>query len=630
VRQPSFFCMALRRPRFEAAIEATDVLDHSPATSQADRRFSTATLGLVSLAGVVAGIASGFAVANSDVLTHPIATGVARGLTVASAVSVGCYMAARRANLGFAGLLIAAGFVFGLGALVASTDPRVFALGRIVLALLWVLLFYLFLSFPAGRIEGRAAHRVMITILVMTALLWVPVVLFAHRLPLGGGFLDCRGACPPNGLMVLSSSRAVGDGFSTAADVWSVVTLVVTAILVAGRLRGGSRLVRRALAPPLLAMCALLAITALRVALSRAGAGVEAAGWAARAVALALPFSFLLGMAQGRLLSGDAARDLLGGLGHDTASAADTRDVLARALDDPTLRLAIWLPESRRYIDAEGATIQISEDRSEQAIWQVSTNGQPLALIIHDPALDAQPDLAKAATNACRVSLENARLEARLWASIRELRDSRERIVSAADAERRRIERDLHDGTQLRLIALQLRLALLLDQGSPDKAILRQLEAEVDEALDELSALVHGIFPPVLAERGLVEALKAMALSAPIRTRIDAQDVGRLAPEIELAIYFCCNEAVQNTAKHAGLDATALIRLREDAGRLEFEVRDDGRGFEPQTKLSRSGLTNMRDRVGAAGGELQIHSAPGRGTTILGSFPHPRAQEHGP
>jgi signal transduction histidine kinase len=586
----------------------------------------------VLLAGVVAGIASGFAVANSHVLAHPIATGVARGLTVASAVWVGCYMGARRPKLRFAGLLIASGFVFGLGTLVASADPRVFALGRIVIALLWALLFYLFLSFPAGRIEGRTAQWAMIAMLVMTALLWVPIVLLAHRLPLGGVFVNCRGACPPNGLMVVSGSQAVGDGFSTAADVWNVVILVVGAILVAGRLRGGSRLVRRALAPPLLAMCALLAITALRVALSHAGvaAGVAAAGWAGLAVVVGLPFSFLLGMAIGRLLVGDAVRDLLGDLGHDGASAAGTRDVLARALDDPTLRLAVWLPESRRYVDAEGAAMQIPEDRSEQAIWQVSTDGEPLALIIHDPALDAQPDLAKAAVAACRLSLENARLEARLWASIRELRDSRGRIVSAADAERRRIERDLHDGTQLRLIALRLRLALLFDQGSPDVAVLRQLEAEVEDALDELHALVHGIFPPVLAAQGLVEALKAMALNAPIRTRIDAHDVSRLAPEIESAIYFCCNEAVQNTAKHVGPGATALIRLREHAGRLEFEVRDDGAGFEPKTEPPGSGLTNMRDRVGATGGKLEIQSAPGRGTTILGSFPDPRAEGHHP
>jgi signal transduction histidine kinase len=471
----------------------------------------------------------------------------------------------------------------------------------------------------------------MIAMVVMTTVLWVPVVLFAHRLPLGGAFFDCRSACPPNGLQVIAGSQAIGDAFSRAANVWDAIILVVGAILVAGRLRGGSHLVRRALAPPLLAMCAILAINALRLALAgvSGAAGLrQAAGWAGRAVVVALPFSFLVGMVMGRLLAGNASRDLLASLSNERASRAGIRDILARALDDPSLILAVWLPESHRYVDAAGAATQIPEEGSGSSSWQVDKDGEPLALIIHDSALDDQPELAKAAVAACRLSLENARLETRLWASVRELRDFRERAVSAADAERRRIERDLHDGTHQRLVALQLKLAVLFDQGVPDKAVLHQLEVEAEATLDELRALTHGIFPPVLAERGVVDALKAMAAVAPLRTRIDAREVGRLSPEIESTIYFCCNEAVQNAAKHGGPQATVLIRLGQEAGRVAFEVRDEGAGFDPRTKPSGGGLTNMRDRVGAAGGELQIYSAPGRGTTIVGSLPVPLTEEH--
>ena len=607
------------------------MLDQRSANWQVAGLSSRTVLGLLSLAGLVAGVASGWAGANSDVLAHPVATGVARGLFVASAVWVGCYMWARRPSLRFARLVVASGFWFGATTMIASADPSVFALGRVVVALFWVLLLYLFLSFPTGRINERKARWTMSAMVVMTVVLWVPIVLFAHRLPIGGGFVDCRGgACPSNGLMVVSGSATVGNAFSTAANAWAIVILVVGGILVAGRLRGGSRLVRRTLAPPLLAMCALLAVTALRVALSDVGTpGVlQATGWAGRAVAVALPFSFLLGMLMGRLLAGEASRDLLGGLGYEQANAAGTRDVLAHALDDPSLRLAVWLPESRCYVDPAGAEIQIPAEGSGRSIWDVGEDGQPMALIIHDPALDELPNLGDAAAAACRLSLVNARREARLLASIGELRDSRGRVVRAADAERRRIERDLHDGAQQRLVALQLRLAVLFDQDSPDKAVLRQLEAEAEAASDELRALVHGIYPPVLAERGVAEALRVMALAAPIRTQIDAQDVGRLVPEIESTIYFCCHEAVQNAAKHAGIHATVLIHLREHAGVVTFEVRDDGAGFDPTTEPPGSGLSNLRDRVGAAGGELEIYSAPGRGTTIVGSIPAPRGEQH--
>jgi signal transduction histidine kinase len=592
---------------------------------------SRAVLGLLSLAGLIAGVASGWACANSDVLAHPVATGVARGLIVASMVWVGCYMWARRPTLRFARLLVATGFWFGAGTMIASADRSVFALGRVVIAVFWVLLLYLFLSFPTGRIIERKARWAMSAMAVMTVLLWVPIVLFAQRLPVGGAFVDCRGgACPRNGLMVVSGSPTVGDAFATAANVWTVMILIVGAILVAGRLRGGSRLVRRTLAPPLLVMCAILAITALRVALSHTAAPValQAAGWVVRAVSVALPFSFLLGMLMGRVLAGEASHDLLRGLGYDQANAVGTRDVLAHALDDPSLRLAVWMPESRCYVDPAGVKIQIPAEGSGRSIWEVGEDGQPLALIIHDPALDELPNLGDAAVAACRLSLVNARLEVRLLASIGELRDSRGRVVSAADAERRRIERDLHDGTQQRLVALQLRLAVLFDEGSPDKAIVRQLEAEAEAALDELRALVHGIYPPVLAERGVAEALRVMALTAPIRTQVDAQDVGHLAPEIESMIYFCCHEAVQNAAKHAGIHATVVIGLREHAGGVTFEVRDDGAGFDLTSEPPSSGLSNLRDRVGAVGGDLEIYSAPGRGTTIVGSVPAPPGEQH--
>jgi signal transduction histidine kinase len=606
------------------------VLDpRSAKLGRAGLRWRT-TLGVLAFAGLVAGVATGVSVAQSDLLVQPIATGFSRGLTVVLGVWVGCYMWARSPHLRFAALIVASAFLLGLGGMVASADPDVFALGRLVTAVLWVLVFYLFLSFPTGRITEAGARWAMTAMAVATVLLWLPILLFARRLPLGGTLVDCRHACPPNGLMVFPDAGGLGDAFSKAAELSTIPILLVGAILLAKRLRVGSSLVRRALAPPLLAMSAILAVTAVRIALSDAHANVglqEAAAWAGRVAIVAFPFSFLLGMFMGRLLSGEASRNLLD-LVRERASSASIRDALALALDDSSLSVAVWLSDSRGYVDARGSGIEIPDEGSGRSIWRIDEDGEPQAVIIHDPGLDDVPGLADAAVAAYRLSLENARTEARLWASIHDLRQSRERVVRGADAERRRIERELHDGTQQRLAALQVKLAVLFHQAGPDKAVLRQLEAEAESALDELRGVVHRIYPPVLADRGLIEALKAMSLMAAVPTRVDAQDVGRMAPHIESTIYLCCNEAVQNAAKHGGPEATVLIRLRRRGGLLTFEARDAGAGFDPNVTVSGTGLSTMRDRVRATGGELEIHSAPGGGTTIVGTFPC--AENHRP
>jgi signal transduction histidine kinase len=220
----------------------------------------------------------------------------------------------------------------------------------------------------------------------------------------------------------------------------------------------------------------------------------------------------------------------------------------------------------------------------------------------------------------------NRTLEARVDEQVRELRASRTRVVVAADAERRRIERDLHDGAQQHLIglAIQLRLVGELADSHPEKAkeLLRGLDDEVQATLEHLRDLAHGIYPPLLQDRGLPDALAAAALRAPIDARVDARGLGRYPPDVEATVYFCCLEALQNAAKHAGAGATAAIRVHTSEGSLSFEVTDDGSGFDVGGRRTGGvGMTNMRDRVGALGGSLYLDSAPGAGTTISGTIP---------
>jgi signal transduction histidine kinase len=221
-------------------------------------------------------------------------------------------------------------------------------------------------------------------------------------------------------------------------------------------------------------------------------------------------------------------------------------------------------------------------------------------------------------------ALENERLGSELRSSLRELKESRARIVSSADRERQRIERDLHDGAQQSLVALRIRLELAgqLSGETPARAaqLLGDLGTELDQALEQVRSLARGVYPSLLADRGLNEALRAAALRNPVRTTVDTDGIGRYRPEIEAAVYFCCLEGMQNAMKHAvGVETISVsLAVKED---LRFEVRDDGAGFAETELASGTGLTNMRDRLAAVGGLLVVATTPGTGTCVSGTVP---------
>jgi len=220
--------------------------------------------------------------------------------------------------------------------------------------------------------------------------------------------------------------------------------------------------------------------------------------------------------------------------------------------------------------------------------------------------------------------LKNVGLTADLQRLLEELRLSRQRLVSAQDAERRRLERNLHDGAQQHLVALKVKLGLaeMLALKDPDKAkaTLQQLKADADEALETLRDLARGIYPPLLAEKGLAIALESQARKATLPVTVEADGLGRYPQEMEATVYFCVLEALQNVQKYANA-AHATVRLREDGGALRFEIADDGCGFDVATARRGSGLQNMADRLDAAGGALNIESTHGSGTTLRGSIP---------
>ncbi len=220
--------------------------------------------------------------------------------------------------------------------------------------------------------------------------------------------------------------------------------------------------------------------------------------------------------------------------------------------------------------------------------------------------------------------LKNVRLSADLRARLDELRASRQRLVSAQDLERRRLERNLHDGAQQYLVALKVKLGLagMLLSSDPARAAhtLSQLKSDADEALETLRDLARGIYPPLLADKGLNVALESQARKAAVPVIVEAEGIGRYSQEVEATVYFCVLEALQNVQKYAGA-THVLVCLRADGEALTFSVTDDGAGFDSAAAKKGAGLTNMSDRLDALGGTLAVTSVPGRGTRVHGSLP---------
>ena len=301
--------------------------------------------------------------------------------------------------------------------------------------------------------------------------------------------------------------------------------------------------------------------------------------------------------------------------------------IIANARVSGSAWAKVWMPAL-----VEGRTL------AALRIAPVGVSGRLLALIVVErsrrgDALAADADMTlEELAREVGAGLNKQRLDAALRASLEQLRRqadelqaSRARIVVAADAERRRIERDLHDGAQQYLVAIAVKARLIQQLTRTDPAggaaLTQDLVRDVESALDELRTLAQGIYPPLLSSAGLAEALAAACRRMPIRVQLEADGVGRYQPELEAAVYYCCLEALQNASKHAGDGTSATVKLWVESRSLRFEVNDDGVGFDMDQKASGAGLTNMSDRLGAVGGTLRVESAPGAGTHVQGAVP---------
>jgi signal transduction histidine kinase len=517
-------------------------------------------------------------------------------------------------------VLIFTGFAWFASILSDAHNPVLFTAGEAVYPIYYAGFLYLILSFPAGRLQGRLDRALMaVTIALVTAGQWAWLLFADSRR------LICR-TCPAN-LLEVAHQDAVARLLYSLRGICVLAVAVTGIALLAIRWRQASRPQRLAVMPVALAgVAAIVALTAAYVSgVLGVGSGNAFAGagyYAAAAVSVAVLVVFL----QRRLAQG-AVAGLLAELGRP-GTAVDLRQALSRALGDPSLTLAYWYPAESRYVGTDGRPIEIAEAGAEGRSTLIERDGQPIAMVIHDPALQYNPRLVDSVCAAAGLSLDNERLAAELRARLMELQESRTRLVTAADEARRRIERNLHDGAQQQLVALRISLGLArqLVASSPGEAaeLLAQTEQQAADALSDLRELAHGIYPPLLADLGLRAALDAQAGKAALPVTVEASGIDRYAQEIEAAVYFCVLEALQNTAKYAHA-SSARITLGHDGRDLAFTVEDDGAGFAPASTPKGTGLQGISDRLAALNGTLDITSAPGHGTRVAGRVPAPPA-----
>jgi signal transduction histidine kinase len=391
------------------------------------------------------------------------------------------------------------------------------------------------------------------------------------------------------------------------------------------RWRRASPAQRRFLVPVYSAGVAVTFLLIVLVALQAGGLDPDALDviWVISMVPFALvPFLFLATLVRARMVGSGAVGELMARLG-EAPRRGELRDALAEALGDPSLELVYWLPEDSRFVDARGHPVELPESGSGRAVTRVEREGEWVAAIVQDAVVaDGQGGWLEAIGAAASLALENERLDAELRSKVEELRASRRRMLSIGLEERRRLERDLHDGAQQRLVSMALNMRLartrLRDDPASAERLLDGAGDELESALGELRELARGIHPAVLSDRGLGTALETLAARAPLPVELGRLPRERLPEAVELAAYFVVSEALTNVAKYAAA-THALVDVERVDGRLVVRVADDGvGGADPGLG---TGLRGLADRLAVIEGRLEIDSAPGHGTTVTARIP---------
>jgi signal transduction histidine kinase len=530
-------------------------------------------------------------------------------------IGTGAFAWWRRPLNRFGLLMTAVGFAWFIGEMTESNDAVVYTIASYVGPLYLVLVIHLVLAFPTGRLD--AVGRAIVAGAYVTAyVLTLPVFL------LDGDLNGPKGA--PHNAFVIAHEPAIANAVDVATSVLGFGLAAATAWVLIRRRSEATPPQRRAQAPMLWSGLVVIVFLGLVFAGNTLGVPDDVVGVLGLVgfVAFAiLPFAFLAGLLRTRYSRAGAVGELIERLNAPDMQTG-LRGALAEALGDPTLELVYWRASAGWYVTRTGHRVELPAPDAGRAVAEVERDGRRVGAIIHDAALAEDPTLVRAAAAAAALQLENERLDAELRARVEELQSSRARLVEVTMGERRRLERDLHDGAQQRLVALSIQLALarrrLADDPDTAGRLLDAARTELEQALEELRELARGIHPAILTDRGLGAALQALAERAPVAVDLHQMPEDRLPPAVEAAAYFVVAESLTNVAKYASAEH-ASVRVGREDGYAVVEVRDDGvGGADP---AAGSGLRGMADRLAALDGRLEVHSPPGGGTVIRANIP---------
>jgi signal transduction histidine kinase len=586
------------------------------------------TAAAIAAAVILAATAAAVSLANTEA-EHRAFLAVINALTIATLIGVGLFAWRREPQNRFGRLLVIAGLGWFLVSMSASSSPLLYSVGRVSAWGEEVLLIYLFLSYPFGRLPDGPSRLVVGVAAATVALLFVPTALLVSQFPVPSPYSLCTDDCPANALALASSEPEFIDAVvRPVRDFLAAGAFLGTALILGFRVSTSTLPMRHTVSPVLVAAAFGAMVAFVYVGVRRAGIASDATLETLAAVrSLTTPVAavgFLVGLLAWQLREARALEQLA----LASASSATPRELqalLARTLEDPTLEIRYCSDGlDRRWRDVDGDPVSRPAESGEKALVFVEGAGSTTVAILCDPGLGIQRGMVEAAGSWIGTSLERQRLNGLLRESLRDVESSRRRLATAAASERRRIERDLHDGAQQRLVTLRIQLELAEEELARDPEAgarrLHELGPSVDSVIDDVRSLARGIYPPLLADAGLGEALKAVAAREAMPVNVLADDAARYPLEIESAVYFCCLEALQNAAKHSG-GASVSIDIKAIADSLRFEVRDEGAGFIVSRDNGGAGLTNMRDRIAAVGGVLVVDSSPGHGTRVSGEVP---------
>jgi signal transduction histidine kinase len=565
-----------------------------------------AQLWLVGIAGLLLAVAAGTATATSHHADLRGLNATFGTLIGVSFVATGLYAWSRRPDNRVGMLMVATGFTWAAVGLSQANSPLIFSIGLAVGPLYLVFVTWLVLVFPDGRVHSRLARWLLIAG-------FVDVLLFYEL----GVLLDLDeglGRNGPDNLFAIVHAPGVARVFDTTSAALGAIIIGWVIALIVRRRRAASPVVRRAGAPVLWTGLICLSLISLSLAVASSGVSDVAHGVCsslAMLAFLALPFAYLAGLVRSRYARAGTVGDVLAAL----SSRAALRDTLAEALGDPSLRLVYW---TGRWVDREGQPVELPTN----GVTEVERDDERIGAIVHDPALDDEPELVEAVAAAAALAMENERLEAELRARVVELQESRAKLIEVSMAERRRLERDLHDGAQQRLVALSVQVGMakrkLHDDPAAAEALLGRAGDELSLALEELRELARGIHPAILTDRGLEPALQALIDRAPLEVELADSPAERLPAPVEAAAYFVVAESLTNVAKYSGAHH-ASVSVQRQNGHAIIEVRDDGvGGADPGAG---TGLRGLADRLTIVDGRLEVVSPPGQGTVVRAQIP---------